>query len=289
MEKYLKLIMAAIALAVLPVAAGAEEETEKTEPVDYATLAQRFAEEGGVHGGGRDWMFANWLSARSDRYATFGDWLSAWLEQNQKYLDSFISDDWTEYNKLEGEAKDKFLREMYFIGDFRNLDGEKFDALVKEGKMPANARCFLASLGVDVMLPLFAGTDAKGFCAAVVQDGFKLDGVKLRPESQVEFMARSGDLARIRDLPLDWFNLEDYRIKGGELPANWAVDNYYLNAMCDIWGAMLSENLENAPEVCRQIFAVRAAMLIKGVSDEGAAYRRMNKTYILAQQILKSN
>ena len=252
---------------------------------DFASMAERFHQEGGVHNGGRDWLEANFLKARSSAYDTFNEWLTAWLEDNQKYIDSFVSNDWTLYNTLSDEAKDKFLREMYFIGDFRNMDWPKFDELVKAGSVVMNPRIALTLGGGSQLKMYYAGSDAKGYFASIVNNNFELDGVVVRPEWQVELMSRAGDLARIKELPLDWFNSETYRIKGGDLPATWAVDNYYLEGMCQIWTEMLNESTENALEVERQINNIKLNMISRGVPDVSAAYQKMNRIYIWVKTI----
>ena len=284
MNKIQKIMAGLIATAALMLSARAQE-AEKTEVTDFASMAERFHQEGGVHNGGRDWLEANFLKARSSAYDTFNEWLTAWLEDNQKYIDSFVSNDWTLYNTLSDEAKDKFLREMYFIGDFRNMDWPKFDELVKAGSVVMNPRIALTLDGGSQLKMYYAGSDAKGYFASIVNNNFELDGVVVRPEWQVEFMSRAGDLARIKELPLDWFNSETYRIKGGDLPATWAVDNYYLEGMCQIWTEMLNESTENALEVERQINNIKLNMISRGVPDVSAAYHKMNRIYIWVKTI----
>lgn len=284
MNKIQKIMAGLIATAALMLSARAQE-AEKTEVTDFASMAERFHQEGGVHNGGRDWLEANFFKARSSAYDTFNEWLTAWLEDNQKYIDSFVSNDWTLYNTLSDEAKDKFLREMYFIGDFRNMDWTKFDELVKAGSVVMNPRIALTLDGGPQLKMYYAGSDAKGYFASIVNNNFELDGVVVRPEWQIEFMSRAGDLARIKELPLDWFNSETYRIKGGDLPATWAVDNCYLEGMCQIWIEMLNESTENALEVERQINNVKLNMISRGVPDVSAAYQKMNRIYIWVKTI----
>lgn len=282
MNKIQKIMAGLIATAALMLSASAQE-AEKTEVTDFASMAKRFHEEGGVHNGGRDWL-ATLMASRSDIYETYNEWYKEWYEANGKYLDSFVSDDWTEYNKLTDEQKDVFLREMYFIGDFRNMDWPKFDKLVNSGELDMNNRVAL-TIGGGEAVERYIGSDAKGYFASVIANGFKIDGVKIRPEWQVEFMSRAGDLARIKELPLDWFNSETYRIKGGDLPATWAVDNYYLEGMCQIWTEMLNESTENALEVERQINNIKLNMISRGVPDVSAAYHKMNRIYIWVKTI----
>ena len=284
MKKILITISTIIALCASAIA----QEIEKTEPVDFATLAERFHQEGGVHNGGRDWLEANFFKARSSAYDTFNEWLTAWLEDNQKYIDSFVSNDWTLYNTLSDEAKDKFLREMYFIGDFRNMDWPKFDELVKAGSVVMNPRIALTLGGGSQLEMYYAGSDAKGYFASIVNNNFELDGVVVRPEWQIEFIARSEDYARIKELPLNWFSLDQYKIIGGNAPALWSVDCYYLEAMCKIWGEMLTENpSENAIEVERQINNFKLAAVMADIPDGAIAFTKMNRLYILAKLLQK--
>lgn len=284
MKKIYKSIVAFAALAAISQALlGAG----KTEPADYGSLAQRFHEEGGVNGGGRDWLAENWM-VREDAYSAFNEYFGAWIAENSKYVDSFVSDDWAEFSKVPD--REAFLKAMYFLGDFRNMDIDRFDALVASGDITLNARIVLAATGMPVVVKYYAGSDEKGFFAKIVADGFKLEGVKLRPEWQMEALARSADYVRIRELPLDWYNLDEYKIKnmdGDASPANWCVETSYANAMCDIWDAMLNESPDNIGTVCTQIAQLRRALSKKGVSKDSQGYMRINDVYTSALQELR--